>query len=169
MATGGTIDKAYPRTTGGWAFEIGEPAAPRILERVTPAGFSYSVTSACAKDSQEITDTDRESILDCCAKASASRVVVTHGTDTLVETASYLGRRHAELMPEKVVCITGAMRPERFVDSDAHFNMGVCFGALALAPPGVYVCMNGAVHPWAGAGRDLETGLFTGSAGAAAR
>ena len=75
-------------------------------------------------------------------------MVVTHGTDTLIETAAFLARSHADSFPDKVICVTGAMRPERFVDTDAQFNLGVCFGALDCAAPGVYVCMNGRVRSW---------------------
>eukprot|EP00930_Biecheleria_cincta_P009683 TRINITY_DN11149_c0_g1_i1.p1 TRINITY_DN11149_c0_g1~~TRINITY_DN11149_c0_g1_i1.p1 ORF type:complete len:229 (+),score=36.97 TRINITY_DN11149_c0_g1_i1:37-723(+) len=164
LATGGTVDKAYPRLTGGWAFEIGEPAAGRILERVTPPGFDYSVQSVCAKDSQEITDDDRTKLLASCESADCDWIVVTHGTDTMIETAQFLGRRQREegsKLASKRICLTGSMRPERFVDTDAHFNLGVCFGALSLASPGVYVCMNGRVHSWDAVVRDLESGAFS--------
>jgi len=159
LATGGTIDKAYPRMLGGWAFEIAEPAAGSILDRVN-LNDTYAVQSVCKKDSQEITSEDRQLLLESCAKARSSKILVTHGTDTLIETASYLGGRHAELFPEKVVCVVGSMRPEKFVDTDAHFNVGVAFGALSLASPGVYVCMNGCVFPHDKVCRDTQTGLF---------
>ncbi|CAE7234870.1 LOC106176956 [Symbiodinium sp. CCMP2592] len=93
IATGGTIDKAYPRVTGGWGFEIGDPAAGRILDRIFPAGFSFEVQSVCAKDSQEISDTDRSQILKACEEWPGDQIIITHGTDTLVETACYLGHR----------------------------------------------------------------------------
>eukprot|EP00933_Yihiella_yeosuensis_P064306 TRINITY_DN67652_c0_g1_i1.p1 TRINITY_DN67652_c0_g1~~TRINITY_DN67652_c0_g1_i1.p1 ORF type:complete len:194 (+),score=30.93 TRINITY_DN67652_c0_g1_i1:74-655(+) len=160
VATGGTLDKAYPRLTGGWAFEIGEPAAGRCLERVTPPGFKYSILGVCAKDSQEITDEDRLKVLNACLESSAQWVVVTHGTDTLIETAQYLARHYNKELPPKKICLTGAMRPERFVDTDAHFNLGVCFGALSVVEPGVYVCMNGRVRAWDAVERNMETGAF---------
>mmetsp|Transcript_128207 Transcript_128207/g.409889 ORF Transcript_128207/g.409889 Transcript_128207/m.409889 type:complete len:250 (+) Transcript_128207:69-818(+) len=160
LGTGGTIDKAYPRLMGGWAFEIGEPAAGRILERVTPPNFNLSIASVCKKDSQEITDEDREALFSACVKATCERIIVTHGTDTMVDTAQYLGSRHAEHLGNKRICLTGSMRPERFVDTDAHFNVGMCFGVLGVAPPGVYLCMNGVVHAWDSVFRDAVTGLF---------
>lgn len=160
VATGGTIDKAYPRLTKGWAFEIADPAAERIFERITPPGFTFSVVPICAKDSQEVTDADRESMLQACIAAEGKWLIVTHGTDTMVETAQYLGKQHHVKMPGKTICITGAMRPERMVDTDAHFNMGVTFGALNMATPGVYLCMGGIVHPWDNVHRDLSTGSF---------
>ena len=85
---------------------------------------------------------------------------MTHGTDTMVETAVFLGERHAEQAQDKIICITGAMRPERMIDTDAHFNVGVAFGAFSLASPGVYLCMNGRVRAWDDVKRDMETGLF---------
>ncbi|CAE7227511.1 ASP1 [Symbiodinium natans] len=159
IATGGTIDKAYPRVTGGWGFEIGEPAATRILDRISPAGFSFEVQSVCAKDSQEISEADRLSILKACEDWSGDQVIITHGTDTLIETACFLGK-HAGKLATKCICLTGAMLPEKFVDTDAHFNMGVCFGALNTAMPGIYVCMNGRVREWTSVGRDLRSGAF---------
>merc|ERR1711933_566606 len=107
----------------------------------------------------ELTAVDREAILLACIEAAADRIIVTHGTDTLIDTAQFLGRRQQQLAGKRI-CVTGAMLPERFVDSDAHFNLGVCFGALSLAAPGIYVCMNGSVHPWDRVGRDTRTGLF---------
>eukprot|EP00435_Cladocopium_sp_Y103_P060895 s349_g22.t1 len=166
IATGGTIDKVYPRSTGGWAFEIGDPAVERILERISPKGFTWKVEQVCAKDSQEITEEDRQKILERCEAWHSKYIVITHGTDTLIETAKYLGSRHADggtdtsLADELRICLTGAMRPERFVDTDAHFNLGVCFGVLSVCAPGVYVCMNGRAHPWHSVQRDMDTGAF---------
>lgn len=146
--------------TGGWGFEIGDPAAGRILDRVFPAGFSFEVHSVCAKDSQEISDADRSQILNACEEWPGDQIIITHGTDTLVETACYLGNRAGNLATKRI-CLTGAMLPEKFVDTDAHFNMGVCFGALDVAMPGIYVCMNGRVREWSSVGRDLNSGIFT--------
>ncbi|CAJ1370765.1 unnamed protein product [Effrenium voratum] len=153
---------AYPRSTGGWAFEIGEPAVGRILERVTPQGFTWELTSVCAKDSQEITDDDRAALLSACETSSSTCIIITHGTDTLIETAKYLGSQHRAHpgLGAKRICLTGAMRPERFVDTDAHFNLGVCFGVLNVCAPGVYVCMNGRAFPWDAVARDMESGAF---------
>eukprot|EP00929_Paragymnodinium_shiwhaense_P085901 TRINITY_DN46375_c0_g1_i1.p1 TRINITY_DN46375_c0_g1~~TRINITY_DN46375_c0_g1_i1.p1 ORF type:complete len:421 (+),score=60.39 TRINITY_DN46375_c0_g1_i1:129-1265(+) len=169
VATGGTIDKAYPRLHGGWAFEIDEPAAGSILERIRPSHLECSITSVCKKDSQEITDEDRAAILEACATASADWIIVTHGTDTMCETARYLGAVAEERLRGKSVVLTGSMRPERMVDTDAHFNLGVCVGALGVCAAGVYVAMNGGLHSWRDARRDLESGLFVGSGGAATR
>eukprot|EP00438_Fugacium_kawagutii_P007994 Skav234600 [mRNA] locus=scaffold5214:226187:246766:- [translate_table: standard] len=114
ITTGGTIDKVYPRTTGGWGFEIGEPAVDR--------------THGCG--------TDRDPQMETAWPSK--NIVITHGTDTLIETAKFLGSKLAAeggkrgedamvwlgSLTDQRICLTGAMRPERFVDSDAHFNLG---------------------------------------------
>ncbi len=142
LQTGGTIDKDYPRTRGGWAFEIGEAAVSRILERANPA-FHFEVVSVVRKDSLELTDDDRRAIRDACATTPATRIVITHGTDTIIETAAALSD-----IAGKVIVLTGAMRPERFSNSDAAFNVGVAVGAAQALAPGVYVAMHGQVHRW---------------------
>jgi L-asparaginase len=150
IQTGGTIDKDYPKTTRGYAFEIDEPAAARILARVNPA-CAYRVVTAARKDSLELTDDDRREILRACAEAPELRIVVTHGTDTMIETARALAS-----VEGKVIVLTGAMRPERFSNSDAAFNLGVAVGAVQALAPGVYVAMHGGVHRWDRAARDAD-------------
>ena len=157
IQAGGTIDKDYPRTQKGYAFEIGEPAAKRILEKVHPS-FDFEVVSLLKKDSLDITETDRDKILQACQKADADKIVVTHGTDTMIETAKKLSR-----VRNKVVVLTGAMKPEKFVDSDASFNVGAAVGALSVVSNGVYVAMNGRVLPWNRVKRDERTGRFVES------
>jgi L-asparaginase len=142
VQTGGTIDKDYPRTRGGGAFEITDPAVARILECGNPA-FQFEVVSVARKDSLDLTDDDRRSIRDVCAAATATRIVVTHGTDTMIETAEVLAG-----IAGKVIVLTGAMRPERFSNSDAAFNVGVAIGAAQSLAAGVYVAMHGQVHRW---------------------
>ena len=159
VQTGGTIDKDYPRSQGGWAFEISEPAAPRVLAHV-PCGFTHDVVTVCRKDSQEIEPADRQSLLDVIRGVKhGSHFVVTHGTDTLVETARFLAQAPGGL-GARVVVVTGAMKPERFVDSDAAFNIGAAVGALNVLGAGVFVCMNGRIFDAMRAGRDGRTGKF---------
>ena len=140
VQTGGTIDKDYPRATGGYAFEFGEPATARLLARWAPT-FAFDVRTACQKDSSELTDADREQLVDLLRADPSRDFVVTHGTDTLLETARFLEDR---LEGYRVV-LTGAMRPERFQDSDAALNVGCAVGALQALGPGVYVAMHGVV------------------------
>ncbi|NNF32532.1 MAG: asparaginase, partial [Saprospiraceae bacterium] len=92
IQTGGTIDKDYPRATGGWAFEIGEPAAHRIMSTLQPS-FEYEVITICQKDSLEITDEDRELMFRLIRDHKGKKYIITHGTDTLIETAQFLGER----------------------------------------------------------------------------
>jgi L-asparaginase len=154
LQTGGTIDKDYPRTTQGYAFEITTPAVERMLPRVNPA-FTYTIQTVLRKDSQEITDVDRQNIVDACTASQIDKIIITHGTDTMIETAAALGQ-----VPNKTIVLTGSMRPEKFSDSDAPFNIGAAIGALNILPPGVYLCMNGRVYAWNKVDRDLTTGQF---------
>jgi L-asparaginase len=161
VALGGTIDKDYPRLTKGYAFEFGAPAFERILADVSP-GFSFRVETPFQKDSQEIDGGDREAVRRTVLAAGETRVVVTHGTDTMIETAAFLGACPRVRAAEKTIVLTGAMRPERFANSDARFNVGCAVGAAAAAPPGVYVAMNGRVRPWDSVERCFATGRFVG-------
>ena len=154
VQTGGTIDKEYPRVRRGYAFEVGEPAVGRILGRVDPR-FEFEVLSVLRKDSLEIDDEDRERVFEACASAASDRVVVTHGTDTMIETARKLSG-----IKTKTIVLTGSMRPERFSESDAAFNVGTAVGAVYVIERGTYVAMNGRVYPWDKVGRDPETGAF---------
>ncbi len=154
IQTGGTIDKDYPKATGGYAFEIGESAVKRILQKVNP-NLDFEIISVLRKDSQDITEEDRRKIYDACEKTAASKIVVTHGTDSMIKTAERLSS-----VEDKVIVLTGAMKPEKFVDSDASFNLGTAIGAINLMQRGVYVAMNGRVYPWNKVKRDGETGQF---------
>lgn len=154
IQTGGTIDKDYPRTTKGYAFEITTPAVERILPRINPI-FEYEVKTLSRKDSQEITDADRQKIVEACTSSSIDKIVITHGTDTMIETAAVLAK-----VSNKTIIITGSMRPEKFSDSDAPFNVGAAIGALNVLPPGIYITMNGRVYDWDKIKRDYDTGQF---------
>lgn len=155
VQTGGTIDKDYPHQTKGWAFEIGEPAFVRILERVQPS-FDYEFQNLLQKDSQEITLQDREFLMNSLQVIENKHVIISHGTDTMIDTAEFLGK----YIHDKVIVLTGAMRPERFSDSDAEFNLGCAVGAVFNLVPGVYVAMHGIVKPFNEIKRDKETGRF---------
>ncbi|KAI8788507.1 L-asparaginase [Biomphalaria glabrata] len=152
IQTGGTIDKLYPQHPGAYGFEIGPPAVINILPRAAPY-LSCTVESICSKDSQEITDADREDILRCVVDANQQLVLITHGTDTICETARYLaragvgqGKDFGPGVGEKIVVLTGAVKPECMKDSDADFNIGFALGVLqASTSPGVYVAMEGSI------------------------
>ena len=155
IQTGGTIDKDYPRATGGWAFEIDEPAAHRILHTLNPS-FSFEVVTICQKDSLEITDDDRALMYRFIKDHKGKKYIITHGTDTMIDTARYLGER----LKKELVIITGSARPERFKDSDAAFNLGCAIGAVNCQKKGVYIAMNGVVRKFDEIDRDMETGSF---------
>jgi L-asparaginase len=154
IQAGGTIDKDYPRTRKGYAFEIGEPAVKRILGKVHPS-FDFEVISLLKKDSLDMTEKDRGKILEACQKADADKIVITHGTDTMAETAKKLSR-----IKNKAIVLTGAMKPEKFSDSDASFNVGAAVDAINVLSNGVYIAMNGRILPWNKIRRDEQTGLF---------
>lgn len=164
VQTGGTIDKDYPKTTNGWGFEISEePAVRRLLEnRLLSPSFEYEYLTICLKDSTEITDGDRSNLVhrleDRVSEKSFDGVVITHGTDTMAETASFLAEHCLDAPP---IIVTGAMRPERFSNSDADFNLGMAVAAIQLSPPGfVGICMHGLVLKHEEIDRNLETGQF---------
>jgi len=154
IQAGGTIDKDYPKTRKGYAFEIAEPAVKRILEKVHP-NFDFEVISLLKKDSLDMTDEDRAIIHQACLRADADKIVITHGTDTMIETARKLSG-----IKNKVIVLTGALKPEKFSDSDASFNVGAAVGAINLLTSGVYIAMNGRIFPWNKVKRDKQTGHF---------
>ena len=139
IQTGGTIDKDYPGRKGGYAFEINEPAVLQILNRLNPS-FDYKVISAFQKDSLDITDEDREILYRTCRESKFERIIITHGTDTIIKTAEKLSR-----IRDKVIILVGSFLPERFKDSDADVNLGVAIGAVNVLDPGVYIAMNGQI------------------------
>lgn len=155
IQTGGTIDKDYPHITKGWAFDFGEPATERILEKLNPS-FEYEVLTACQKDSLEITDEDRESLVSIIQEQSNSKFIVTHGTDTMIETAAFVNER----IKDNLIIFTGSMLPERFSNSEAPINVGAAIAAANLLTTGVYITMHGIVKKYNKINRDLETGKF---------
>lgn len=137
ITTGGTIDKVYFDDKSD--FQIGEPQIGRILEELGVA-FRFSVIPIIRKDSLHIDAADRELIRATIAAQSARHVLITHGTDTMVETAKVL-----EAIPDKTMVLTGALNPARFRGSDAEFNIGCAVGAVQTLPAGVYIAMNGRI------------------------
>ena len=154
IQTGGTIDKDYPKITKGWAFEINDPAVVRILEKINPS-FSFKVQSILKKDSTEINLIDRELILKKCKESIENKIIITHGTDTIIETA-----RHLSKIKNKTIILTGSMRPERFSNSDADVNIGVAIGGAQSLKNGIYVTLNGLIMPFDKLKRNMETGQY---------
>jgi L-asparaginase len=155
LATGGTIDKIY--NVAG-ELEIGPPAASRLLE-VLRTDLRIDVRSVVAKDSLDITDADRELLTAAVDQVDAAAIVITHGTDTLTDTAEYL-RQHATTTTAKSIVLTGALQPAAMTLSDAALNLGAALMASQTLPPGVYVCMSGRVLDAGAARKDQVTGQF---------
>ena len=137
ITTGGTIDKVYFDAKS--SYEVGEPQIGRILDAIG-AAIDYRVISLLRKDSLELTDADRALIHATVLAQDSQRIIITHGTDSMVETALAL-----DGIPDKTIVLTGALNPARFADSDAVFNIGCAIGAVQGKAPGVYVAMNGRV------------------------
>ncbi len=137
FCTGGTIDKVYFDALSD--YQVGDPVVPDILAEAM-AGFSYTVESILKKDSLEITDADRETIFNRVQAESCPRILVTHGTDTMIDTA-----RRLEAISNKTIVLTGAMQPARFRNTDAIFNVGYAVAAAQHLPAGVYLAMSGQV------------------------
>ena len=135
FSTGGTFDKVYYDALSD--YQIGDPQVSWILEQAN-VSFEYSIESILKKDSLEITDQDRAAITAKVQQETCSRIIITHGTDTMAETALALKK-----IPNKTIVLVGAMQPARFRDSDAIFNVGFAVAAATLSAPGVYVAMNG--------------------------
>ena len=137
ITTGGTIDKIYFDDKSD--YQIGEPQISQILHAMHVA-FDFEVSALMRKDSLHMEDKDRKLIRDVVSASEARNVLITHGTDSMVETAAVL-----QNIPEKTIVLTGALNPARFRDSDAIFNIGCAVGAAQALPPGVYISMNGKV------------------------
>lgn len=137
ITTGGTIDKVYFDARS--EYEVGPPQVLEVL-RDGNVTCDYAIEPVLAKDSLDLTDDDRRLIRRRIEADPDSRIVVTHGTDTMIETALAL-----EGIPGKTIVLTGSMQPARFRNTDAVFNIGVAIGAVQVLPPGVYVAMNGCV------------------------
>jgi L-asparaginase len=137
VTTGGTIDKVYFDDKSD--FQVGEPQIGRILQELGVA-FRFSVIGLLRKDSLHINQGDRELLRAAIEAQPMKHVLVTHGTDTMVETARVLAT-----VPDKTIVLTGALNPARFRGSDAEFNIGTAVGAVQSLPAGVYIAMNGRI------------------------
>ena len=139
ISTGGTIDKVYFDAAS--TYDVGEPQVGPLFKEANVT-FDYVIESVLQKDSLAMTDEDRALIRRRVEAAPEQLVLITHGTDTMTETAAQL-----EGIPGKVIVFTGSMLPARFRTSDALFNLGCAIGAIQVLPPGVYIAMNGQISP----------------------
>jgi L-asparaginase len=137
FTTGGTLDKVYFDANS--EFQVGEPGVVEVLHEANVA-FSYDVEPLMRKDSLDLTDDDRALIRERVADDPANRILITHGTDTMIQTALLLSG-----IQGKTIVLTGSMQPARLRVSDAAFNVGAAVIAVQTLPPGVYLIMNGCV------------------------
>ena len=139
FTTGGTIDKVYFDEKS--RFEIGSTQVGEILHEAQVQA-DIEIVSLMQKDSLEVDDADRRSIRDSVAACESDKIMVTHGTDTMTETAKALSG-----IEGKTIVLTGALSPARFRLTDASFNVGMAIAALQTLPPGVYIVINGDIFP----------------------
>ncbi len=155
FVTGGTFDKEYDFVTGRLYFK--DSSLPKMLE-VGRSTLDTNIRTLMMVDSLEITDQDRANIANNCRNADTDQILITHGTDTMGETAHYLAN---EDIRDKTIVITGAMIPYAFgSSSDGFFNLGSALAFVQSLPPGVYIVMNGRYFSWDGVRKNRSTGFF---------
>jgi L-asparaginase len=152
LTTGGTIDKNYFDALS--KYQIVDSGIPALLEEARVA-LPFRIEEVCRKDSLELTDADRAAIVERARQAPERRIVITHGTDTMTETAKVLAS-----IPGKTMVLTGALSPARFAETDAPFNLGMAFAAAQTAPPGVWIAMSGQVFDGLKVRKDRAAGRF---------
>jgi L-asparaginase len=137
VTTGGTIDKIYFDDKSD--YQVGEPQIGQTL-RLMDVGFEFEIKALMRKDSLHLNDADRALIRATVAQSDARHVLITHGTDTMVETARVL-----QEIDDKTIVLTGSLHPARFRDSDAVFNIGCAIGAVQCLPHGTWIAMSGRI------------------------
>ncbi len=164
LITGGTFDKRYDPIRGHLTFQ--DSHLPDIIEQVR-CTLPIELELNQLIDSLDMQDENRRHILAACEAASEEAIVITHGTDTMTETAAVLGRAQVEGTPTlagKRIVLTGAMVPYSVQGSDALFNLGAAVLATQLLPPGVYIVMNGQSFRWNAVRKNRELGVFENNA-----
>jgi L-asparaginase len=153
FVTGGTFDKEYNELTGALYFK--DTHLPEMLA-LGRCKLPVVVRTLMMVDSLEMTEADRNLVCDQCRRAAEDRIIITHGTDTMEETARVLGRS----IRNKTIILTGAMVPYKFGSSDGLFNLGSALAFVQTLPPGVYIAMNGKCFPWDNVRKNRNTGEF---------
>jgi len=156
FVTGGTFDKQYKELTGALAFS--KTHLPEML-RLGRSFVDVAIETLMMIDSLDMTAGDRVLIVDRCRRAAEANILITHGTDTMVETARALATATPPLSGKTIV-LTGAMVPYAFGSSDGLFNLGSALSFVQVLPPGVYVAMNGRYFSWDGVRKNKDTGVF---------
>jgi len=137
LTTGGTIDKHYFDALS--QYQVGDSVVGKLLE-VARVRHPYCIKGLLRRDNLDLTDADRTRIVGHVRRSPFSRIVITHGVNTMTATAQALAG-----IPRKTVVLTGALAPARFSESDAAFNLGMAFATAQTARPGVYITLNGRV------------------------
>jgi len=153
LVTGGTFDKEYNELTGKLYFQ--DTHVPEML-RLGRCEAQVEVETLLMVDSLDMTEEQRGRIVRRAGECPERRIVITHGTDTMVETAVELGRN----IRDKTIVLTGAMVPYRFGSSDGLFNLGSALAFAEALAPGVYIAMNGRCFPWDKVRKNRERGVF---------
>jgi L-asparaginase len=152
FTTGGTIDKVYFDKKSD--YQVGEPITRKIIQEMNVA-FEYEFESILKKDSLDLTDADRQFIFDTISSDEYQHIIVTHGTDTMIQTAQKL-----QMIPDKVIVLTGAIEPAGFKSSDAVFNIGTAIAAVQALPHGTYITMSGCIFKPDSVRKNLKTNRF---------
>ena len=152
FTVGGTIDKIYFDAKS--SYEVGPPNITEVLSGLS-LNLDYEVVSLMQKDSLEMTDADRETVRQAVTAAPENEIVITHGTDTMVDTARVL-----DTIPNKTIVLTGALSPALFKNSDAMFNIGAALTAAQTKDAGVYIAMNGVIFDYDKVRKDVENNRF---------
>ena len=153
FATGGTFDKEYNELNGQLYFK--QTHIPEML-KLGRSRISMRLQSLMMKDSLDMTIADRQAIATACEQAKEKRIVITHGTDTMEQTACFLGKN----VSGKTVVLTGAMIPYKFGSSDGLFNLGSALAFAQVLPAGIYVAMNGRYFMWDSVAKNRAIGVF---------
>jgi L-asparaginase len=153
IITGGTIDKSYNMSNGLLHFV--DSHIPNMLTEAR-CRADFELEKIMLKDSLDMTDSDRLQLITACRDCSAERIIISHGTDTMVDSARLL----ADAVDDKTIVLTGAMIPYVFEKSDALFNLGSAFSAVQCLPVGVYITMNGRVFEAHNVIKNREEGVF---------
>lgn len=153
FATGGTFDKEYDEIHGELYFK--ETHLPEILN-TGRSKVEVDIRTLMMIDSVDMSDEDRENIAQNCEKAGEDRIIITHGTDTMVQTAQVIAKKGID----KTIVLTGAMIPYKFGTSDGFFNIGCALGFVQTLSHGVYIVMNGRCFNWDNVVKNTKTGSF---------
>jgi len=152
LSTGGTIAKRYDEISGELVFD--EAHIKKMFSQGR-SNLNIKISPLMLKDSQDMDENDREIIYQACQDNLESYILITHGTDTMVESAKKLSS-----IKDKTIILTGAMIPYAFKNSDAMFNLGVALSAIETLPNGIYITMNGQIFTWDNVQKNKKEGKF---------